>query len=75
MLVNAARRCVGLPSQQNLSSSPPTHTHQIVRITDATLRLRLAEFGSTEASQLTPEEFESMEIVRNVCCCMGPSSC
>ena len=37
---------------------------QVVRVTDLTLRNRLAEFGNTEASQLTAEEFLTLECVR-----------
>ncbi len=41
---------------------------QVVRVTDLTLRNRLAEFGNTEASQLTPEEFLTLECVSLAVC-------
>ncbi len=43
---------------------------QVVRVTDDTVKDRLLEFSKTEASNLTPEEFETMETV-----CTGALGC
>ena len=39
----------------------------VVRVGDLTLRNRLAEFENTPASLLTPEEFETRQLVRAAC--------
>jgi hypothetical protein len=48
---------------------------QVVRVTDSTLKERLIEFQQTDASQLTPDEFETMEMVGCVCYAQCTHTC
>jgi len=48
---------------------------QVVRVTETTIRSRMAEFGNTASSLMTATEFDKLVRARRLACCAAPSFC